>query len=156
VQFSKLNFVLFENIIEMGRKDKQPQSLSGSQSGSRQYVQWNTDMDKALAAVLYDQLAQGNKEDGHWKDPTYQVAMEYINTQLNLNLTKENIKNRLKAWKLHFAIITDIKNQSGLTWDEDRKMVVVTADNLPVWNDYVKVCFILMWIPIFYFFLKYV
>uniref|UniRef100_A0A2N9F4X4 CCHC-type domain-containing protein n=1 Tax=Fagus sylvatica TaxID=28930 RepID=A0A2N9F4X4_FAGSY len=23
-------------------------------------------------------------------------------------------------------------------WDEDRKMVVVTADNLPVWNDYVK------------------
>jgi hypothetical protein len=151
-----LNFVLFENIIEMGRKDKQPQSLSGSQSGSRQYVQWNTDMDKALAAVLYDQLAQGNKEDGHWKDPTYQVAMEYINTQLNLNLTKENIKNRLKAWKLHFAIIIDIKNQSGLMWDEDRKMAVVTANNLPVWNDYVKVCFILMWILIFYFFLKYV
>ena len=103
----------------MGRKDKQPQSLSGSQSGSRQYVQWNTDMDKALAAVLYDQLAQGNKEDGHWKDPTYQVAMECINTQLNLNLTKEDIKNKLKAWKLHFAIITDIKkNQSGLMWDE--------------------------------------
>ena len=76
----------------MERKDQQPQSLSGSQSGSRQYVQWNTDMDKALAAVLYDQLAQGNKEDGHWKDPTYQVAMEYINTQLNLNLIKENIK----------------------------------------------------------------
>jgi hypothetical protein len=114
-------------------------------------------MDKALATVLYDQLAQGNKEDGHWKDPTYQVAMEYINTQLNLNLTKENIKNRLKAWKLHFAIITDITNQSGLMWDEDRKMVVVTADNLPMWNDYVKVCFIPMWIPIFYLFIfKYV
>jgi hypothetical protein len=104
-----LNFVLFENIIEMGRKDKQSQSLSGSQSGSRQYVQWNIDMDKALAVVSYDQLVQGNKEDGHWKDPTYQVAMEYINAQLNLNLTKENIKNRLKAWKLHFAIIIDIK-----------------------------------------------
>ena len=95
----------------MGRKDKQPQSLSGSQSGSRQYVQWNTNMDKALAAVLYDQLAQDNKEDRHWKNPTYQVAMEYINTQLNLNLTKENIKNRLKAWKLHFAIIIDIKKK---------------------------------------------
>jgi hypothetical protein len=112
----------------MGRKDKLPQSLFGS----RQYVQWNTDMDKALAVVLYDQLAQGNKDDGHWKDPTYQVAMEYINTQLNLNLTKENIKNRLKAWKLHFAITTDIKNESGLVWDEDRKMVVVTANNFPV------------------------
>ena len=45
--------------------------------------------------------------------------MECINTQLNLNLTKEDIKNKLKAWKLHFAIVTDIKkNQSGLMWDE--------------------------------------
>jgi hypothetical protein len=66
-----LNFVLFENIIEMVKKDKQPQSLYGSQSGSRQYVSWNTNMDKVLVAVLYDQLVQGNKDDGHWKDPTY-------------------------------------------------------------------------------------
>ena len=55
----------------MVRKDKQPQSLSGSQSGSRQYVSWNANMDKVLVAVLYDQLVQGNKDDGHWKDPTY-------------------------------------------------------------------------------------
>ena len=45
----------------MGRKDKQPQSLSGSQSQSqsqshsRQYIQWNVEMDKALASILYDQ-----------------------------------------------------------------------------------------------------
>ena len=53
----------------MGRKDKQPQSLSGSQSQShsRQYIQWNAEMDKALASILYDQLAQGNREDVYWK-----------------------------------------------------------------------------------------
>ena len=57
----------------MGRKDKQPQSLSGSQSKSqsqshsRQYIQWNAEMDKALASILYDQLAQGNREDVYWK-----------------------------------------------------------------------------------------
>ena len=47
----------------MGRKDKQPQSLYGSQSQSqsqsqshsRQYIQWNAEMDKALASILYDQ-----------------------------------------------------------------------------------------------------
>ena len=57
----------------MGRKDKQPKSPSGSQSQSqsqthsRQYIQWNTDtkMDKALANILYHQLAQGNREDGY-------------------------------------------------------------------------------------------
>ena len=68
----------------MRRKDKQPQSLSRSQSQSqshsRQYIQWNTDteMDKALASILYDQLAQGNK-DAYWKEVAYQVAVEYIN-----------------------------------------------------------------------------
>ena len=57
----------------MGRKDKQPQSLSRpqsqsqSQSHSRQYIQWNAEMDKALASILYDQLAQGNREDVYWK-----------------------------------------------------------------------------------------
>ena len=39
----------------------------------------------------------------------------------------------------HFAIITNIKNQSGLVWDEAKKKVVVTADNHHVWDAYVKV-----------------
>ena len=129
----------------MGRKDKQPQSLSRSQSQSqsqshsRQYIQWNAEMDKALASILYDQLAQGNREDGYWKEVAYQAAVEYISAQLILNLTKDNVKNRLKAWKLHFAIITDIKNQSGLVWDEVKKKVVVPSDNYHVWDAYVKV-----------------
>ena len=51
------------------KKKKQPQSPSGSQSHSRQYIQWNTntEIDKALASILYDQLAQGNWEDVYWK-----------------------------------------------------------------------------------------
>ena len=76
-------------------------------------------MDKALASILYDQLAQGNREDGYQKEVAYQAAMEYINA--------------------HFAIITNIKNQSGLVWDEAKKKVVVTADNHHVWDAYVKV-----------------
>ena len=97
-------------------------------------------MDKELASILYDQLAQGNREDGYWKEVAYQAAVEYINAQLILNLTKDNVKNRLNVWKLHFAIITNIKNQSGLVWDEAKKKVVVTADNHHVWDAYVKVC----------------
>ena len=78
----------------------------------------DTEMDNALASILYDQLAQGNK-DAYWKEVAYQAAMEYINA--------------------HFAIITNIKNQSGLVWDEAKKKVVVTADNHHVWDAYVKV-----------------
>ena len=48
-------------------------------------------MDKALANILYDQLAQGNREDGYWKEVAYQVVVEYINAQLILNLTKDSV-----------------------------------------------------------------
>ena len=37
-------------------------------------------------------------------------------------------------------MITNIKNQSGLVWDEAKKKVVVIADNHHVlWDAYVKV-----------------
>ena len=80
-------------------------------------------MDKALASILYDQLAQGNREDGYWKKVAYQAPMEYINAQLIFNLTKDNVKNRLKAWKLHFAIITDII-KAGLFGMKQRKRLL--------------------------------
>ena len=75
------------------KKKKQPQSPTGSQTHSRQNSKWNTntEMDKALASILYDQLAQGNWEDVYWKQVAYQVAVEYINAQLILNLTKDNV-----------------------------------------------------------------
>ena len=50
----------------------------------------DTEMDKALASILYDQLAQGNK-DAYWKEVAYQVVVEYINAQLILNLTKDSV-----------------------------------------------------------------
>ena len=89
-------------------------------------------MDNALTFVLLDQINQGNKADGDWKPQTYQAAVEHLNSTLHLNLTKENVKNRLKAWKRYYAVVNDVKNQSGFTWDEERKMIIVTRVELQV------------------------
>ncbi|XP_024159884.1 uncharacterized protein LOC112167148 [Rosa chinensis] len=80
----------------------------------------------------------GHKADGDWKPQAYQAVVDKLNATWQLGLTKLNVKNRLKAWKRHYAIITDIKSQSGLVWDEEKKMVPITAENLEIWNAYVE------------------
>lgn len=130
----------------MKRKDKQPfsqgdfssQSHSQMEGKPRQYIAWNKEMDAALSTVLYDQMNRGNRNDWDWKPQAYQAAVDDLNAKLQLNLTKDNVKNRLKAWKRHYGIISDIKDQSGLSWDDDKKMIRVTAENQKVWNDYVE------------------
>ena len=63
-----------------------------------------------------------------------------MNSELGLELTKENTKSHLKLWKRYYAVVTDaIKTQSGFKWDEEWKMIVVTAKDVNEWKVYVKV-----------------
>ena len=130
-------------MVTKGKVVESSQSTSQSQPRkarkARQYIVWNREMDSALTFVLLDQINQGNKADGDWKPQAYQAAVEHLNSTLLLNLTKENVKNRLKAWKRYYAVVNDVKNQSGFTWDEERKMIIVTCAELQVWETYVKV-----------------
>ncbi|GFP89279.1 hypothetical protein PHJA_001071600 [Phtheirospermum japonicum] len=73
-------------------------------------------------------MIQGNKCDGDtWKPQALQVVVIYLNRKFHLDLTKDNIKNKLKYWK-----------QSGFLWDEERKMIVVTSDERSSWVAYVE------------------
>lgn len=130
----------------MRRTEKRRLSLaqitSRSQSQMRgkagPYISWNKEMDAALAKALIDQMKQGNKVDGQWTRHAIPAVVHELNVTLELGLTKDNVKNRLKAWKRHYAVISGIKNHSGLMWDEGRKMVVITSENQKAWNDYVE------------------
>ncbi|KAL0349479.1 UNVERIFIED_CONTAM: hypothetical protein Sradi_4097100 [Sesamum radiatum] len=85
-------------------------------------------------------MAQGNKCDGDtWKPQALQAGVIYLNSKLHLNLTKDNIKNRLKNWKKYYGVVSDVQTkQSGFTWDDERKMIVVTSDEWSSWSAYVE------------------
>ncbi|KAI3458536.1 hypothetical protein Pfo_015199 [Paulownia fortunei] len=69
-------------------------------------------MDNYLAKVLTDQMAQGNKCDGDtWKPQALQAAVTYLNSKLHLNLTKDNIKYKLKKWKKYFSVVSDVQTK---------------------------------------------
>ncbi|OMO58774.1 hypothetical protein COLO4_34387 [Corchorus olitorius] len=120
----------------------EPSASSQSQRGryARSYVQWNREMDMALISSFYSSLDEGLKGENDWKPQAYEAAKEHINTTLKLNLTKENVRNRHKTMKKHYGYVNEIQTvESGLLWDNEKKMVLVTSDTLHIWENYLKV-----------------
>ncbi|XP_077213210.1 uncharacterized protein LOC143848211 isoform X2 [Tasmannia lanceolata] len=103
-------------------------------SKQRNYIKWSNSMDRALASCLYDQMNIGNRSDYGWKPITYRVCVDKLNIMFNIQMEAHNIKNRLKAWKKHYSIVSDIIKQSGFTWDDRKKMIVVEDNTL--WTAY--------------------
>ncbi|OMO84758.1 hypothetical protein CCACVL1_10670 [Corchorus capsularis] len=97
-------------------------------------------MDMALISSFYSSLDEGLKGENDWKPQAYEAAKEHINTTLRLNLTKENVRNRYKTMKKHYGYVNGIQTvESGLLWDNEKKMVLVTSDTLHIWENYLKV-----------------
>ncbi|XVF53627.1 hypothetical protein PTKIN_Ptkin05aG0113700 [Pterospermum kingtungense] len=96
---------------------------------SRSYIAWNREMNALFASVLDDQIALGNKSE-EWKPQAYQAVADALNAKLGLNLVIRNVKNRMKAWKKHYAVITNILTRTKFKWEDDKKMVVITIDDI--------------------------
>ncbi|KAF8403690.1 hypothetical protein HHK36_011794 [Tetracentron sinense] len=111
------------------------QARSDSAKEKGKYVIWTDEMDRCLTETLVEQVKQGNKFDKSLKAAAYTAAVEALNENFALDLTKENIRNRLKTWRKQYGALKELLTQSGFEWDETRKMVV--ADDF-VWNDYIK------------------
>ncbi|KAI5327595.1 hypothetical protein L3X38_026991 [Prunus dulcis] len=78
----------------------------------------------------------GHKGDGGWKSVAYNTAATILSAQYNIEVSADNIKNRVKTWKRFYAVVSDILSQSGFSWDATKKMITIDEEN--VWNEYVK------------------
>ncbi|CAN1153480.1 hypothetical protein LINPERPRIM_LOCUS14729 [Linum perenne] len=105
---------------------------------SRGYVVWSKEMDNIFARVMLDQMNQGNKADGDWKAQAYQAVVDEINTKMGAKVVaRDNVRNRLRAWKKCYGLISDIQKRSGVSlWDEEKKMIVITSENRDEWEKY--------------------
>ncbi|KAK9755999.1 hypothetical protein RND81_01G065800 [Saponaria officinalis] len=96
-------------------------------------------MDSILVSVLYNQAAQGNKGEGDWKPQAYQAVVDEINNKLSMSLNTDHVRNRVKIWKKHYAIIMDIRTKTKFKWDEEKKMIIVTIEEISEWLKYLQV-----------------
>lgn len=103
---------------------------------TRSYITWNLEMERVLADVLRDQRSLGNQGDGAWKAVAYNTAAQVLSTRFKVQLTGDNVKNRIKVWRIWYGIVSDILSQSGFDWDGRKYMITVEDENS--WNEYIK------------------
>ncbi|KAL5130925.1 hypothetical protein HKD37_12G033907 [Glycine soja] len=81
-----------------------------------------------------DQRNLGNKGDGGWKRSALNAAAAVLSTSFNVNVTSDNVKNRIKLWRSWYGIVSDILGHSGFDWDGTKHMITVENEN--AWNEY--------------------
>ncbi|CAL8162663.1 unnamed protein product [Prunus armeniaca] len=115
------------------RKGKQGVEPEGE---DKNYFQWNISMERELADILREERSLGHKGDGGWKAIAYNTNVNILAAQFNLQISADNIRNRVKSWKKFYGVVSDILSQSGFNWDSTKKMISVDEDH--VWEEYVK------------------
>ena len=73
-------------------------------------------MKHVLAEVLRGQRNLDNKSDGAWKRVAYNTVTAKLYANFEVQVTWENIKNRIKIWRSWYGIVSDILSQSGFDW----------------------------------------
>ena len=104
--------------------------MASSTTQKMGYVTWTPQMDAILASTLMDQMNEGNKGDGDFKPQAYQAVVDKIRNGLDMHITTDHAKNRIKLWKKHHAIITDIRTYTKFNWNDEKKMVEIDIHDL--------------------------
>ncbi|XVF47195.1 hypothetical protein PTKIN_Ptkin03bG0089600 [Pterospermum kingtungense] len=99
------------------------------------YILWTNEMDRCLAEQLVEQVTLGNKLLKSFKPVAFKAALSVLNKKFSLDLTTENIRNRLKTWRKQYRLVKELLSQHGFQWDEGQKMVI--ANDLE-WREWIK------------------
>ncbi|XVF04897.1 hypothetical protein REPUB_Repub05bG0124600 [Reevesia pubescens] len=88
------------------------------------YILWTDEMDRCLTEQLVEQVTLGNKLQKSFKPVAFRAALSVLNKKFSLDLTAENIRNRLRTWKKQYRLVKELLSQHGFEWDERQKMVI--------------------------------
>ena len=112
-------------------------------SSSLNRVLWSREMERKFLDLLLEQVQLGQKAEGRFKKEAWTAIERRFNEDLKQNLTRDNLKNKLKTWKMGFRMMKDLRNMSGFSWNEATQSVDAEDS---VWNELLKVNFSLKFI----------
>ncbi|XP_022732383.1 L10-interacting MYB domain-containing protein-like isoform X2 [Durio zibethinus] len=104
------------------------------------YILWTDEMDRCLTEQLVEQVTLGNKLQKSFKPMAFRAALSVLNKKFSLELTTENIRNRLRTWKKQYRLVKELLSQQGFEWDERQKMVITNDSD---WREGIKTLIIL-------------
>ncbi|KAL2942203.1 Speckle targeted PIP5K1A-regulated poly(A) polymerase [Bienertia sinuspersici] len=96
-------------------------------------------MDAILTSTLLEQINERKKGDGDFKTQAYQAVVDKLRIELSISVTVDHVRNRIKVWKKHYAVISEIRTYTKFKWDEERKMAVFPIEDLSAWKLYCQI-----------------
>ena len=110
-------------------------AVSNKSSSSKKKM-WTKPMERKFLDLLLEQVHLGRKGEGGFKKEAWTAIERTFNAAMDLNLSRDHFKNKLKTWKVGYKVMKDLKNTSGLAWNEETQ--TVDAED-SVWDDLLKV-----------------
>lgn len=100
---------------------------------------WTDSMDATMLSLLTEEHALGNYTNGSFTNVAWIRIITDFNNRINMTLTREQIKNRLKVLKRMFMLYNCLANKSGWGWDTIKN--IPTAGDPSDWDAIIAVQF---------------
>ncbi|KAI3507711.1 hypothetical protein L1887_22702 [Cichorium endivia] len=116
---------------------KRKQEIDGN-VGKKESQKWTEMMDTAFIEAMVTQHEKGNRISGTITSLAYANMVNELNEKLQMNLTKDNLKNRLKSLKSYFSQWHDMfkgDSLSGFAWNSNTQLIEPEDD---VWENLIK------------------
>ncbi|OIV97095.1 hypothetical protein TanjilG_15796 [Lupinus angustifolius] len=93
-------------------------TTSSSTQPNRDNLHWSDEVDRMLLNAMTEEMDKGNRHDSVWTSEAYTNMVDVLTSNFGPIITKNNIKNRMKTLKGHFAEVYDLFHSlSGFAWN---------------------------------------
>ncbi|XP_071731091.1 uncharacterized protein [Rutidosis leptorrhynchoides] len=100
-------------------------------TGKREQIVWTPQMDSAFIRAMVKEQDKGNRLDGTFTPKAYSNMVEELSRNLNKDINKGHLKNRLKTIKKHVANFYDVFH-GGFSWNPVTKLLEAKEE---VWDE---------------------
>ena len=113
-----------------------------SSQPTREFLRWTDDMDSRLIDAMLEEVRLGNRVDGTWTTQAYNNIVEALRNAGVPDVSKNNVKNRLKTLKDKWREVHDLfKGTSGFIYSPLSKRF--EAEDR-VWDELIRVRMLLI------------
>ncbi|KAJ0815857.1 putative Myb/SANT-like domain-containing protein [Helianthus annuus] len=108
-------------------------------NGKKEQLKWTENMDNFFIQAMIAQQENGNRVNGNFTTHAYNNMVAELRTKLQMDFTKNHLKNRLKTLKEHFSQWYDMfhgTSLSGFTWNSSTQLTEAEEE---VWDKLIEV-----------------